>query len=255
VRLTNEEPLDGETELLLNGYRPERQILGMDLWRRAGLPYSRAESVVLVFQGQIYPRYAAVEPIESRYLERHFGDCFRPNLYRGQRTADLSYLGESQALYADRYEKHTNALEHDWTDVVALTRAFALSSDAEFPAAVAEHIDVEEWIRWFAVSTVLGNQEGGLHRDTGDDYYMYRPAGGKIRPLAVGHGQHFSGAGGADFPAKPAGSSPAPHAPCVRAALFSCPRGSSRALVHSRGHRPPRPAAFRRLAMTPSTTS
>jgi len=179
VRLTNEEPLDGETELLLNGYRPERQILGMDLWRRAGLPYSRAESVVLVFQGQIYPRYGAVEPIESRYLERHFGDA-SGNLYRGQRTADLSYLGESQALYANRYEKHTNALEHDWTDVVALTRAFALSSDAEFPAAVAEHIDVEEWIRWFAVSTVLGNQEGGLHRDTGDDYYMYRPAGGKF---------------------------------------------------------------------------
>jgi hypothetical protein len=201
----------------------------MDLWRRAGLPYSRAESVVLVFQGRSTP-YAAVEPIESRYLERHFGDS-SGNLYRGQRTADLSYLGESQALYADRYRSTR-------TPGARLDRRRRADAGvrALFGRGVsggrAEHIDVEEWIRWFAVSTVLGTRRRGSTETRGTTTTCTAPRR-KIRPLAWDMDSTFQEPEEPIFrPSLPAfaGSSRT----LVRAALFSCPRDLSRALVHSR---------------------
>ena len=40
-------------------------------------------------------------------------------------------------------------------------------------AAVRPLIDEEEWTQWFAVHMLLGNGEGGLYRDSGDDYFVH----------------------------------------------------------------------------------
>ncbi len=179
VRFTEENPFEGMTVILLNGFNPERQVMGMDLWRRAGMPYSRARAVQLVLAGQFFPRYAQMEPIDDDYLERHFGDA-DGNLYRGLRTADFSFLGDASTPYEELYEKHTNEEARDWSDVIDLARAFSLSTDTDFPAVISSRVDTGEWIRWFALNAVLSNQEGGIHRDTGDDYFMYRPPGGRF---------------------------------------------------------------------------
>jgi hypothetical protein len=170
---TDENRFEEMKVIFLNAFRPERQVMGMDLWRRAGLPYSRARLVRLTVNGEYFPAYAKLEPINERYLERHFGES-DGNLYRGQRQADFSYLGADPAAYEPLYEKHSNEEERDWSDVILLSRVFAEASDEEFPAAIAGLIDVEEWIDWIALNTVLSNLEGGLHRDTGDDYFLYR---------------------------------------------------------------------------------
>ena len=60
------------------------------------------------------------------------------------------------------------------------SRTFTQSGDEEFPAAISRLIEVEESLRWFAIQEILSNQEGGLHRDTGDDYFLYRPPGGRF---------------------------------------------------------------------------
>ncbi|MBN1443607.1 MAG: CotH kinase family protein [Planctomycetes bacterium] len=181
VRFTQENPFPDGTRIFLNGFRPERQVMGMDLWRRAGMTYSRARIVHLIAGGRFYPHYAQMEPIDDAYLERHFGeDGPGGNLYRGLRTADLSYLGEDPAAYRDIYEKRTNEEIADWSDIVDLCRAFSSSADEVFPEEIARRIEVEEWLRWLAIHEILSNQEGGLHRDTGDDYFIYRPPGGRF---------------------------------------------------------------------------
>lgn len=181
LRFTDDQPFPEGTTVFLNGFRPHRQVMGMDLWRRAGMYYSRARMVQLFLNGRFFPRYAQMEPVDEDYLARHFGpDGDEGNLYRGQRTADFTYLGEDSQLYREVYQKQTNEETADWSDVIDLCRVFSEASDEAFPAAISSRINVDEWLRWLAVNEILSNQEGGLHRDTGDDYFLYRPRGGKF---------------------------------------------------------------------------
>ncbi|MEM7235801.1 MAG: CotH kinase family protein, partial [Planctomycetota bacterium] len=179
LRFSDDNPFPDGNRVFLNGFQPERQVMGMDLWRRIGMPYSRARNVHVVLNGLRYPHYAQVEPIDDAFLERHFG----PNgpegeLYRGLRIADFSYLGDDPKLYAPHYELRTDG-PADLSDLIELCRVFAETDDEDFPNEIARHINVGEWIRWIAANEVLSNQEGGLHRDTGDDYFVYRPRGGR----------------------------------------------------------------------------
>lgn len=176
VVFTDEHRFPDGKVIFLGGFRPERQVMGMDLWRRIGSPYSRARMVQVVRAGQKFPHYSQVEPIDDAYLERHFGDG-EGNLYRGRDNGDLRYLGEDAGAYADLYEKATNEDEADYSDLIELCRAFATAGDADFRDVISELIDTDQWLLWLAVNAILSNQEGGLHRDTGDDYFIYRPRG------------------------------------------------------------------------------
>jgi hypothetical protein len=106
------------------------------------------------------------------------GTCFdrtAGNLYKGVLSADLQYLGTDENSYRTPYEKQTNETDDIFTDVMAL--AFALdpdtTSDANFESAVNAVIDENEWARYFAIQMLLVNQEGGIYRDTGDDFLLY----------------------------------------------------------------------------------
>ena len=118
------------------------------------------------------------------------GTCFdrtSGNLYKGVLSADLQYLGTDENSYRTRYEKQTNETDDIFTDVMDLT--FALdpdtTSDANFESAVNAAIDENEWARYFAIQMLLVNQEGGIYRDTGDDYLLYfEPPGSPLGPNA-----------------------------------------------------------------------
>lgn len=104
------------------------------------------------------------------------------NLYRGRHDgARLYYEGTDPNAYrtdangANGYQKYTNEAEDNWTDLMAVTFALDPSTtpDASYENAVNAVIDEDEWAKWFAIHMLLVNQEGGIYRDTGDDYFMY----------------------------------------------------------------------------------
>ena len=114
------------------------------------------------------------------------GTCFDRSigdLYKGVLTADLQYLGTDKNSYRTRYEKQTNEAADEFTDVMALTYALDpdTTSDANFESAVNAIVDEDEWARFFAIHMLLVNQEGGIYRDSGDDYLLYmEPAGSPL---------------------------------------------------------------------------
>jgi hypothetical protein len=97
------------------------------------------------------------------------------DLYRGRETGDLQYLGTDPESYRVSYDKETNVEADDWTKLI--DQCFALDADttpdASFEASVEATANEEEWLRWFAIHMLLVNEEGGIYRDTGDDYYIY----------------------------------------------------------------------------------
>src|SRR6185503_12435765 len=95
----------------------------------------------------------------------------------GPGEGDLTYLGASPSSYLPYYEKKTNQEENDYSDLIALTNAFTNTPNATFAGVIATFIDVDEWLRYFAVETVLNNHDGAIATDSGEDYFIYhRPA-------------------------------------------------------------------------------
>jgi hypothetical protein len=109
------------------------------------------------------------------------------DLFRGRDTGDLQWLGTDPDAYRPSYDKETNVEADDWTKLI--DQCYVLDADttpdASFEASVNASADEEEWLRWFAIHMLLVNEEGGIYRDTGDDYYIYfEPSGSPNGPNA-----------------------------------------------------------------------
>jgi hypothetical protein len=172
-------------KLNLNAQFPWLQTLGAALSRQIGL-LAAPSRLTRVYMNEIlraqnsfptYEMYAANDVINSDFAARQgLGNA---NIYRGIRKsgneeADLRYLGDDPDPYRRVYFKETNKIKDDWTDLIALTRAFTDSSDETFEQEITKWIDLPQWMRFLAADTFNANQETALGNGYGDDYYLYR---------------------------------------------------------------------------------
>lgn len=193
LNLRHDQPWKDLTALNLNSKYPHLQVLGSAMFRLAGIPGMETRPITLFVNatnpaasdtGRTYGCYACVEAYNGDWADNHFPDDANGNLYRctyderhGYRTnADLSYKGTDPANYFENYVKQTNEEEYDYSDLFVLTQILndATIPDSEYVSKVNTVANVDRWARYMAVDTLLGNQEGGLHSGSGDDYAMYR---------------------------------------------------------------------------------
>ncbi len=185
--------------LQLNAVRPMSQVLAYELFNRAGLPAPRAAWAHLRYTGINYDTccqgrngywglHAVVERLDNDFLDSQNGEIVPPrttssegNLYRGRNDANLRWEGTDPATYfvnvneQNGYEKYNNETEDFWGDLIALCDALSNTPDERYVEHVRAHVDEDQWAQFFALQTLLGNREGGLWRDTGDDYFLYFP--------------------------------------------------------------------------------
>lgn len=153
--------------------------------------------------GRSFGFYVCNEAKDSSFAEHHFPQDSGGNLYSVRRTSgtqpyqegDLEYMppaiGQTPAdPYRVCYFKETNTAEDDWTDLIAVTAALAkghsasltsITWDADYVPAVSAVIDVNQFMRWFAVEAFFNNGESNLTNGIGDDYSLYM---GKTDPRA-----------------------------------------------------------------------
>lgn len=161
-------------KLNLNAFNVDRQFIGLECFRLLGLPAPQAKFVGVDFNGAFIPQYVQVERTGKQMMERLFGES-EGNLYRGIEQANLDYRGEEFDAYWHHYIKETNERAADFSDIVRLCDAFSLGSQDAFVERIKERIDLNQWVRWFALKQVLNDREGGLSLERGDDYFLYRP--------------------------------------------------------------------------------
>ncbi len=188
--------------IALNCQFPYGQIIGNASFAKANIPPQEAESVQALLNGanlasigdRMYGRYALLENRGSDWVENHFPDDSAGNLYRlddhaysvgDARGGEFRYEGEDPAAYADTFLKENNQNENDFSDLIALAKVVSASptvgtasqpaiSDADYPAAVASVLDVDQFYRYFATDTLIANREGGLQTGRSDDASVYR---------------------------------------------------------------------------------
>lgn len=189
VNIPSDNRWNGLAEINLNNRYTHAQTLGSALSLKSGLPASYARPVQYRINGAQpngtsagspqYGSFVYVEPINGDWAEKHYPNDGDGNAYRGSRapwTANLDHRGTNYTTYVGLgYSKTSNQSENDWTDLFNLT--FALNTnavDAIYEQAVQAHADVTNFMRYFAVSSLMNYQETSLSRGVGDDYAMYR---------------------------------------------------------------------------------
>jgi spore coat protein CotH len=164
-----------QEELNLNADYPDQTLLRSaicyDLFTRVGVPASRAGYARLNINGAYYGLFSEVEQVDERFLHRQgieiHGNLYKP-FYGGLHALDyIENPNEKLWWYRYYYPKRTNR-EGGIGDVVAFVELISHTPDAQFPQAIAEVLDVNEWLDWYAVNILIGNFEM-----MEKNYYMY----------------------------------------------------------------------------------
>ena len=189
VAFPNDRRWQGRRAVTLNSQYTQSQVLGSALFQKAGFAaldtwavQVRVNNANLAKSGQpMFGSYAALELLDTDYLNEHFPGDSEGNAYRGIASdppstaeADLYYRGTNPDAYRSNYFKQNNTYEDDWTDLIELTRVLSLTSPANLPARVETVLDLDQWLRYFAMNALLDNNETGIYMGFGDDYALYR---------------------------------------------------------------------------------
>jgi hypothetical protein len=183
VHFSDDQTWHRKRAIVLNALNPHSQVIGSVICRLAGLPGTEARLVqvrendqqLATSNGPPFGAYAELEALDSVYAGRQFPDDSSGNLYHPLGDGNLDYLGEDQAAYSAPgfYVKDTNLREADWSDVVRLTRALNTTAPETYGSAVRQVAVVDEWVRYFALNTLLGNMETSLGQGGAGDYTLY----------------------------------------------------------------------------------
>jgi hypothetical protein len=175
-----------KSSMNLNSVNTWAQVLGAAVSAKAGLPGAYARGVQVRFNGvnesrsdsQQYGAYAQVEALNDEWARDHLPEDANGNLYSKRRPeCGLRYQGPSPEAYMGcAYDKESNRSENDWTDLMNLTFALdpTTTGDADYVRAVHQNLNVELWMRYFAVLFLLNYNETALATGADDDYDLYR---------------------------------------------------------------------------------
>lgn len=189
VNFRHDRPWKNVTAININSKYTYLQLAGNSIFRLAGLSAANAMAVQVRVNGEnlavtetipsrMYGTYVHLEAIDGDFTANHFPDDSDGNIYKASiypQVADLTYLGTNPANYiTDGYSKGTNKSENDWTDLFELTNVLENEPDATYLNRLEQVADTDQWIRWYAVQALIGNNETNLGTGYGDDYRMYR---------------------------------------------------------------------------------
>ena len=205
VNIPGDRPWKGTTGINLNSHYAYSQVVGSAAFRRAGVPMPQSRPVQVrvnstnvmalpnLPDNDSFGSYAANEQYNNHFVERAFALDPFGNSYRGIRDqvscgsssnglADLTWQGPDYAIpaYTNAYFKQNNFLENDWSDLIDLIAVLNSANGyqaANYAADVERRLNVDEWMKYMALNTLLDNSETCLANGVGDDYALYRGIG------------------------------------------------------------------------------
>ncbi len=165
--------------------------LAYEMMEFAGMPASHAAYVELwidITDDDQTPLYWGVyllaERVDNKYLSNRFGpESVGGNLYKASHAQrgpmDLIYYGESIEDYPIQngqtaYGKMNNEEEADYSDIIELCRVIdgtEYASDEKFMQALEDVLNVDAFLRYIAVVTILNNWD--TYPYTGNNYYLF----------------------------------------------------------------------------------
>jgi spore coat protein H len=153
-----------------------REALAYQIFRGGGVPAGRTAfaEVYLTVPGKYAKAYAGlytvVEQVDERFLKARFGSK-EGLLLKPDHMPGLPFLGTSWAAYTNQAQPKTAVAQADASRFIEFAKCLNSADDASFGAAVADFVDVDEFLRFLALEGLLANMDSPLL--TGHNYYLY----------------------------------------------------------------------------------
>lgn len=188
VFFTSDRKWKGVNAVNLNTLYTHSQLAGSVISRKAGLASEEAVAVQ-VRRGGVNPANAgspqfgshiALESRDSDWAANHFPLDPNGNLYTCTRpNAGLAPLGSYTPgnIEGAGYLKDSNQGEADYSDIASLIQVMNAPLDGAYAANVRARVNVEQFLRYIAVLSLVGYGETSIGSDgQPDDYTIYRGA-------------------------------------------------------------------------------
>lgn len=187
VELPHDSPYNGFASLNLNTQFTWLQHLGMRLFQSARLPAPNTKRVQVRRNGinrarnvqEQFSSYVHVEPLSGDFIDQAFPNSDGGNLYKKTRP-DESWAwhdGDIDDYLGDGWSKQTNGSANDWSDLDSLLETFQNFRPSDDLGEVEALADIDQWMRWFALMSIIANGETNISNGTDDDYSIYNNAG------------------------------------------------------------------------------
>jgi hypothetical protein len=153
--------------------------VAMRFFDRMGYPASREAHTRLYVNDEYAGLYTIVEAVDKVFLTRHFkeNDGY---LYEYDYDADdepyyFEYRGEDPSLYSPKpFKPATHEKDPDAKPLEAMIRTINQASDAEFVGAMAEFLDLKQFMTYVAIENFLAETDGMLGNWAINNFYFYR---------------------------------------------------------------------------------
>lgn len=158
------------------------QCLGYALFSQAGVPASRCSFAHVTVNGEDLGIYSNVETIKKNFIGRHFEDN-TGNIYESG--------GEWGPGWTGGFQPKTNKDNPDCSDLDPVVAAMQ-TSDAEFPDALAEVVDMDAFLTYWAME-VLTDHWDGYANNQNNHFFYHDPTSDKMHWIPWGIDALFSG--------------------------------------------------------------
>ena len=181
VNFASDQMWDAVDAINLNTHFSYVQLLSSLMCERSGVAVPAARAVKVRLNGideaslniPQFGSYVQLEVTNSDWAEHHFPHDANGNLYAARRgNTDLKYYGEDPAAYSG-FSKRTNRRENDWSDLVRLTRTLSEATADNYLEEAGRVINIDQWIDYLAVLTLIGHGETSPAIGEADDYDLY----------------------------------------------------------------------------------
>lgn len=185
VSIPRDDRWNGISGFNLNPKYSWLQYMGTKLFLASGLPANDAKPVHLrrngvntaLGDGYDYGRWTHIEDLDSDFAENHFPLDPDGNVYKKVRPDNnwAYHNGNFGAYAGDGWSKQTNAAADDWTDLNTFLGAMNASAGSpNYLSNIEAVANVDQWMDWFALETIIANRETNASNGADDDYSMYR---------------------------------------------------------------------------------
>jgi len=162
---------------LHNGYLDptfQREKLVSDVLLEADVPASRVAFANVIVNGENWGIYTLVEQIDKTFLEDSWFGNDNGNLFKARATS-LEWIGNADSLYYDQFDLKTNEQQNNWQDLVQFIEQINLSSSSDFPSVLGSHLNIERYLKGWAVRNLFVDLDTYFH--SGNNFYLYNNGG------------------------------------------------------------------------------
>jgi hypothetical protein len=165
--------MDGLKKLNLNnGFKDPtlmREKIMLDFLNRAGIAAPRCTYAKVYINSVYWGLYLMVEEVNKDFLDDRFYDD-KGNLFKGDPSGDLKWLGSSVNTYTAKYELKTNETANNWTDLVYFINKIN-NSPVSFQDSLNKVLQVTPFLRAWAACNIFANLDSYI--GSGHNYYVY----------------------------------------------------------------------------------